>query len=83
MVVCVYVCARYGFDPSLSELTGLVVRGVKLRVFKLGPHRGPLKMVHLRGIKLSTSDRDWSLNYSFFNRFKGLIQIYSTENSGE
>ena len=31
--VCVYVCARYGFDPSLSELTGLVVRGVKLRVF--------------------------------------------------
>ena len=34
MVVCVCVCvARYGFDPSLSELTGLVVRGVKLRIF--------------------------------------------------
>ena len=31
---CVCVCvARYGFDPSLSELTGLVVRGVKLRIF--------------------------------------------------
>ena len=30
----VCVCAtRYGFDPSLSELTGLVVRGVKLRIF--------------------------------------------------
>ena len=32
MRVCVCV-ARYGFDPSLSELTGLVVRGVKLRIF--------------------------------------------------
>ena len=34
VVVRVCVCvARYGFDPSLSELTGLVVRGVKLRIF--------------------------------------------------
>ena len=38
MVVRVRVCvcaARYGFDPSFSELTGLVVRGVKLRRFML------------------------------------------------
>ena len=53
--MCVCVCMYVpddGFDPSLSELTGLVVRGVKLRVFtkylKRHLKKAPVRIVRER-----------------------------------